>query len=226
MGGITPKRNNSLIASSPSTPLTPAFNLPSTPKTSLTKEEIPYSPSSWEPLENSLDSWVTVFGFPPSASSYVVSEFSIFGTILQTSIPPSANWMHLKFQTRLQAAKAIAKNGAILGSSIMVGVAPVTDPSVLDNLNTTVGSPIENNGVDLSVGNVNNTPRTPRSNVNNTPGTPRSNVNSSLGTPRSIRPLTQAYKDAQGEYKVLPNTNTPNKESGLVSKAIGAVFGW
>jgi nuclear pore complex protein Nup53 len=215
MGGITPKRNNSLISSSPSTPLTPAFNLPSTPKTSLTKEEIPYSPSSWEPLENSLDAWVTVFGFPPSASSYVVSEFSSFGTILQTSIPPSANWMHLKFQTRLQAAKALAKNGTILGSSIMVGVAPVTDPSVLDNLNTTVGSPIENNGVDQSVGN-----------VNNTPGTPRSNVNSSLGTPRSIRPLTQAYKDAQGDYKVLPNTNTPNKESGLVSKAIGAVFGW
>jgi nuclear pore complex protein Nup53 len=112
--------------------------------------------------------------------------------------------MHLKFQTRLQAKKAISKNGTVLGSTIMVGVSPCSDSSVLENLNSSVTSPLHDTSINQSV----------------------SNINSSLGTPRSIRPLTQAYKDAQGEFKVVPNTNTPNKNSGLVSKAMGCMFGW
>ena len=37
---------------------------------------------------------------------------------------------------RLQATKALGKNAGILGGSIMVGVAPCRDESVLDSLNT------------------------------------------------------------------------------------------
>ena len=44
---------------------------------------------------------MTVFGFPPSAASFILSQFSSYGTILQHSMPPNANWMHLRFQTRL-----------------------------------------------------------------------------------------------------------------------------
>lgn len=200
MGGLsTPTRNNSpSMMGSPQTPL-----YPSTPKmSSIATEEIPYSPSTWEPLDP-MDVWVTVFGFPPSAASYVLSQFSSCGTVLQHSMPPNSNWMHLKFQSRLMAKKALGKNGCVLGSTIMVGVSPCTDTNVLDNLNASgiASPPLQETSV--------------------------TNVNSSLGgTPRSIRPLTQAYKDAQGEYKVLPNANTPNKDTGLVSKVMGSMFGW
>lgn len=45
-------------------------------------------------------------------------------------------------------------------------------------------------------------------------------------TPRTIRPLTQAYKEAQADNAVVPNTNTPVKSSGFVSKAMEYMFGW
>lgn len=210
MGGLsTPTRNNSpSMAQSFGSPQTPHLNFPSTPKmpSMPVEEENLYSPSTWEPLDP-LDVWVTVFGFPPSAASYVLSQFCGCGTVLQHSMPPNANWMHVKFQSRLMARKAIGKNGCVLGSSIMVGVSACTDSNVLENLNTSIASPTlhENSVASQSV----------------------ANVNSSLGgTPRSIRPLTQAYKDAQGDYKVMPNANTPNKDTGLVSKVMGSMFGW
>jgi len=213
MGGLTPNRaNNSAIGSpfgTPGTPMgghhtpmpsTPQLSFGATPNICTAREEIAYSSEPTDPM----DVWVTVFGFPPSAASFILSQFSACGTVLQHSMPPNANWMHLKFQTRLQAKKAISKNGTVLGSTIMVGVSPCSDSSVLENLNSSVTSPLHDTSINQSV----------------------SNINSSLGTPRSIRPLTQAYKDAQGEFKVVPNTNTPNKNSGLVSKAMGCMFGW
>ena len=41
---------------------------------------------------------------------------------------------------RLQATKALGKNAGVLGGSIMVGVAPCRDESVLDALNTRSGA--------------------------------------------------------------------------------------
>ena len=73
------------------------------------------------------------------------------------------------------------------------------------------------------------------------------NLSSNLGgTPRSIRPLTQAYRsdsyhinqileslltkfifrEAQGENKVVPGTNTPTRSTGVVTKAMEYIFGW
>jgi len=118
-------------------------------------------------------------------------------------MPPNSNWMHIRFQTRLQATKALGKNAGVLGGSIMVGVAPCRDESVLDALNTSmaVGTPT----LDTSV----------------------ANLSSNLGgTPRSIRPLTQAYREAQGEHRVVPGTNTPTRSTGVVSKAMEYIFGW
>merc|ERR1719278_1362798 len=109
--------------------------------------------------------------FPPSAASFILQQFGACGTVLQHVMPPNSNWMHIRFQTRLQATKALGKNAGILGGSIMVGVAPCRDESVLDSLNTSmaVGTPT----LDTSV----------------------ANLSSNLGgTPRSIRPLTQAYR--------------------------------
>jgi len=205
LGGMTPNRGNNSTIGTPGgfggTPMpnTPQFSFGATPNTSAAKEEIA---SNCEPMDP-MNVWVTVFGFPPSAASFILSQFSSYGTILQHSMPPNANWMHLRFQTRLQAKKAISKNGTILGSTIMVGVAPCTDTAVLDQHNASHVSPLHDNS-----------------------GSGVHNINSSLSTPRTIRPLTQAYKDAQAEHQVVPNTNTPNKNTGFVSKAMGCMFGW
>lgn len=152
--------------------------------------------------EDPLSVWVTVFGFPPSASQYILSQMSTCGTVLQHSQPPNANWIHIRFQTKLQARKAIGKSGTVLGGNIMVGVVRCTEDNVLDQANTSMGA------LDTST----------CSGV--------ANLSSAFGTPRTIRPLTQAYKEAQADYKVVPATNTPNKNTGMVSKAMECMFGW
>jgi len=147
--------------------------------------------------------WVTVFGFPPAAASYIISQMSTCGTVLQHVIPPNANWMHIRYQTRLQARKALSKNGSILGGTIMIGVAQCSEESVLDQANTSTSI------LDNSIA-----------------GSGVANLSTGLGTPRTIRPLTQAFKEAQSEHKVVPGSNTPSKETGLVGKAMGYMFGW
>lgn len=147
--------------------------------------------------------WVTVFGFPPSAASYVISQLGACGTVLQHLLHPNANWMHLRFQTRLQARKALSKNGTVLGGTIMIGVCPCTDTSVLEQ------SAVSCSVLDSSI-----------------TGSGVANISNNFGTPRTIRPLTQAFKEAQSENKVVPGTNTPNKNSGIVSKAMEYIFGW
>jgi len=102
----------------------------------------------------------------------------------------------------MMANKAVAKNGCVLGGSIMVGISNCKDTSVMDHLNTS--SLVDNSILSSSV----------------------ANLSTGLGTPRTIRPLTQAYKEAQAENKVVPGTNTPSKNNGLVSKAMEYMFGW
>jgi len=183
----TPNRS-ALNCSSYGTPgTTPGFG---------SQQEV-FEPESESPLMT----WVTVWGFPPSAASFILQQLGANGSILQHVMPPNANWMHIRFQTRLQASKALGKNGSILGGSIMVGVAPCKDESVLDNLNSSVTA----STLDSSI----------------------ANISSNLGaTPRTIRPLTQAYREAQSENAVVPGTNTPTRNNGVVSKAMEYMFGW
>ena len=109
--------------------------------------------------------------------------------------------MFLLSHSRMQANKAVAKNGCIMGGSIMVGITHCKDSSVLEQAHQSVLD-------SSSAGNVTNL----------------SSV--TLGTPRSIRPLTQAYKDAMDENKVVPGTNTPTRSNGIVSRAMEYMFGW
>lgn len=44
---------------------------------------------------------------------------------LQMASP--GNWMHLQYQSKLQARKALSKDGKVFGDSIMVGVKPCID---------------------------------------------------------------------------------------------------
>jgi len=109
--------------------------------------------------------------------------------------------MHVRMQTRLQATKAVSKNGCVLGGSIMVGIAPCKDQTVLDNTNT-------------------------NNDTTNHPTATITNISTGLSTPRTIRPLTQAYKEAQIDNKVVPGTNTPSRSNGIINKAMEYLYGW
>jgi nuclear pore complex protein Nup53 len=67
------------------------------------------------------ETWVTVFGFPPSAISDVLRRFQGFGEVVDHRA--SGNWLHVRYATRLQAEKALCQNGALINNGmIMVGV--------------------------------------------------------------------------------------------------------
>ncbi|XP_054642011.1 nucleoporin NUP35 [Dunckerocampus dactyliophorus] len=84
--------------------------------------------------EDQLDqTWVTVFGFPPASASYILLQFAQYGNILKHTMASPGNWMHLQYQSRLQARKALSKDGKVFGDAIMVGVKPCIDKSVMDN---------------------------------------------------------------------------------------------
>ena len=72
--------------------------------------------------------WVTVFGFPPSAASYVLTQAAMWGHVLEHRTPAQGNWMHLKFASRLQARKALARSGRLLTDTLIIGVVPCSDP--------------------------------------------------------------------------------------------------
>ncbi|XP_068210012.1 nucleoporin NUP35 isoform X2 [Palaemon carinicauda] len=180
-----------------STPLGPPSQLgytsaftPSRDHTSLLGLDV--TPSH-EVLE---DTWVTVFGFPVPAASYILTQFAQFGTITEHQMPGTGNWMHLKYQTKLQARKALSKNGKVFSGNIMVGVVPCSDKTLLVDKENNISSMMSPQTTSL-------------------PGTPKA----------SMRPLTQAYQTAHAEHEVIPKINTPKKSDGLVARAMQHILG-
>lgn len=96
--------------------------------------------------------WVTVFGFPPASASYILLQFAQYGNILKHTMASPGNWMHLQYQSRLQARKALSKDGKVFGDAIMVGVKPCIDKSVMES-NEAVSTPVSSSAL----------PSTPRS---------------------------------------------------------------
>ncbi|KAL0479612.1 hypothetical protein AKO1_007723, partial [Acrasis kona] len=86
-----------------------------------------YAPSS--------HNWVTVFGFPLSKVSFVLKQFSHYGDVLDHRVG-SGNWIHILYSTKLQADKALSKNGKIFDSILMVGVVECNDSSVTNVRNS------------------------------------------------------------------------------------------
>lgn len=84
---------------------------------------------------NSSNFWVTVFGFPQSAISAILSHFSQCGSILE-KVCSSGNWIHLRFSSRLECDKALLYNGKIISNNLMIGVARCTDESITDKENS------------------------------------------------------------------------------------------
>ncbi|PVD34006.1 hypothetical protein C0Q70_05268 [Pomacea canaliculata] len=202
------------------TPGPPTSGLLGTPTTARGELSIsqnltlPISPTQLDPFytqgeslkpDDILDeTWVTIFGFPPGATSFILQQFSQYGNILKHVLSAEGNWMHVHFQSKLQAKKALSKNGKVYGGRMMIGVLPCIDKSVMeDKENVTLAS----------------TPMTPQA------MSTELNV-SARGTGTPIRPLTAAYAASRSEYEVLKNKPTPRKDQGIVSMVKEYMFGW
>lgn len=144
--------------------------------------------------------------------------------------------MHLKYQTKMQAQKALGKSNKVMGGSIMIGVSLCSDPVVTTDDNYANNSSILNQS-HVIAGSSSMVPLKNQMNhsVVATGGGVLNDhsvttLNSSLGgsylNRSSIRPLTQAYKAANADADILNRTNTANKSSGFVSKAMEYIFGW
>ncbi|XP_071955796.1 nucleoporin NUP35-like [Antedon mediterranea] len=152
------------------------------------------------------DTWVTVFGVPSAAVSFIIQQFSQYGNIVKHVVASNGNWLHIQYTSKIQARKALSKNGKIFGNSIMVGVTPCINKSVMEGSNS-------------------------QANVTGhlTPCTPSSttyNRNSTTPVKKPIRPLTSAYKTVNSEIEVVPDSNTPKKSNNVLTKTMEYMFGW
>lgn len=83
---------------------------------------------------------VTVFGFPPHLASDVASHFATIGTVvavlepgsLQPGAPPAgANWLIVAYAQAWAAARALRRNGEVVGAgALMLGV-KADDPQII-----------------------------------------------------------------------------------------------
>uniref|UniRef100_A0A8C8VEU6 Nucleoporin NUP35 n=1 Tax=Pelusios castaneus TaxID=367368 RepID=A0A8C8VEU6_9SAUR len=148
------------------------------------------------------------FRFPQASASYILLQFAQYGNILKHVMSNTGNWMHIRYQSKLQARKALSKDGRIFGESIMIGVKPCIDKSVMESFDR---------GSITSVSSV----FTPPTKTLATPMQPAS-------TPRisTMRPLATAYKASTSDYQVVSDRQTPRKDESIVSKAMEYMFGW
>ncbi|XP_058114904.1 nuclear pore complex protein NUP35 [Magnolia sinica] len=81
------------------------------------------------------EEWVTVYGFSPGDTNLVLREFEKCGVILKhVPGPRDANWMHILYQNRFDAQKALSKNGMQINGVLIIGVKPL-DPIERQYLN-------------------------------------------------------------------------------------------
>ncbi|KAJ8982070.1 hypothetical protein NQ317_001479 [Molorchus minor] len=86
--------------------------------------------------------WVTVFGFPPSALTLVLSQLANCGPIADKKVPTQGNWLHVKFNNLSEVSKALALNGKLLCNNIMIGVQPYYNKENKENDSMVYTSPI------------------------------------------------------------------------------------
>ena len=78
-------------------------------------------PEATQPITKS----ITVFGFPPSCRSEIVSAFASFGPIEQYDFGES-NWLHIVYESEWSAQRALSRNGSIFNpGGMMIGVMPM-----------------------------------------------------------------------------------------------------
>jgi len=105
------------------TPQAPPYPFLRTPFAERPRMEVPE-----ESYKGDESTWVTVFGFPPSQTANILKYFQTCGEIVRHHVgAANCNWIHIQFQTALQAKKALSKNGKNIGGNLMVGVVPLDE---------------------------------------------------------------------------------------------------
>ncbi|XP_076339657.1 nucleoporin NUP35-like isoform X2 [Tachypleus tridentatus] len=158
---------------------------------------------SLSPDEELDGTWVTVFGYPSASASYILQQFSLYGTVVEHQVSACGNWMHIHYQSKLQAKKALSKNGKVFGGSIMVGVKLCIQKKLMDT------STKENSMLEMS-----------------TSSFQKNETLIKSSRIANIRPLAQAYKTAVSDYEVVTQSQTPQKTNNFISKAMEYIFGW
>jgi hypothetical protein len=87
-------------------------------------------------VQGNTSTWITVFGFPNGASSFILTQFSTCGKIVEVKSTPGSNWLHIRYSNKIEARRALTKNGKVVGGSIMVGVMN-SDPKVVQDAEQT-----------------------------------------------------------------------------------------
>lgn len=113
--------------------------------TSPTHQDSPYGYNStaFQPVNNSLtplarpvNFWITVYGFPHTSTSVILSHFAQCGTIIDKKFAPqNGNWIHLRFASTLECEKALNYHERIISNNLMIGVTYCKDPSIIDKEN-------------------------------------------------------------------------------------------
>lgn len=149
------------------------------------------------------ETWVTVFGFPPAATSYILQEFSQYGNILKHVVAADGNWIHIHYQSKLQAKNVLSKNGKVFGGSYMVGVVPCIDKSVMDTDKENTSLYLQSSFQSPSVANFD-----------------------PCNTSRTMRPLTAKTRAAANDSEVNEPTRLPQRSNSIISKALEYMLGW
>jgi len=115
-----------------------------------------------EKNEQNDDRWVVVFGFPQQATSTVLKQFQKYGDIVRYRAG-EGNWINIQYQTRLQAQKALSKNGKIIDDGLMIGVVPNSNKKRI-GVSTPLLTPfaIENKSVPINANNYSVEPMLPK----------------------------------------------------------------
>uniref|UniRef100_A0A8D9F1N8 Nucleoporin NUP53 n=1 Tax=Cacopsylla melanoneura TaxID=428564 RepID=A0A8D9F1N8_9HEMI len=164
---------------------------------------------------NSLESqscWVTMFGFmSENQCQAIVSQLGQIGNIVEFRYPAKkeeSNWVHLRFNSRMEVKRVLAYNGKIYGNTMM-GVVPCRDMSVLRDT-TNLTSPLNTSyGGDTT---------SPRDRVFNTSYW-ENTLNSAPITHDPPMLFMQENDNVTAEH--LPSTG-----NGLMSKTLDYLFGW
>ncbi|XP_046668686.1 nucleoporin NUP35 isoform X2 [Homalodisca vitripennis] len=164
------------------------------------------------------EKWVTVFGFPLSAASSILGQFSQVGHILEHRFPGQGNWVNICYTSKLDARRALSYNGKILGGHTMIGVVPCRDNSQPGSALRDMTNVLSGSG----------TPTTPKSPQVSRLSQQRRLLNSPCPSPFAPSPRggRQLGISSPTENEVIGSQNTPTKSSSFVTKAVDLVFGW
>jgi len=201
---------------------------------SLNRINSPPSPNQVDPfytygdsikMDDKLDdTWVTIFGFPQSATSYVLQEFSIYGQIIRHVPNNQGNWLHVQYSNKLQAQKALSKNGKVLANQLMVGVMPCIDKRVMGS---------------NSISSEQSSAVSPNSSSSKPTGLSRNfSAGSKLDRTQSLRTTSRPLGPFNGPREArttesllqsgsnMQDPNLPKKNANVISKAMEYMFGW